>query len=144
MDRKDWALLVITAAKERPLSPVQLQKSLFLLSQELTAQEKQCAHFYEFVPYDYGPFASEIYSDAELLEAEGQAKIVRPHNSYRQYQLTPEGLERAEALRATLSPSALSYLDKVVDWVQQLSFDALVKAIYKAYPEMKANSVFRD
>ena len=45
----------------------------------------------------------------------------------------------AQRLRA-----ALDYLDRVVPWVQSLSFDALVRAIYKEYPHMAQNSVFRS
>ena len=34
MDRKDWTLLAIAAAKGEPLDPAQLQKSLFVLGPE--------------------------------------------------------------------------------------------------------------
>jgi len=39
---------------------------------------------------------------------------------------------------------AVAYLREVVPWAQSLSFNELVRAIYEAYPEPRANSVFRD
>ena len=50
LDRKDWALLAIANAGHGvSLSPVQLQKSLFLLGRELGS--KVGANFYDFQPY---------------------------------------------------------------------------------------------
>jgi len=43
-----------------------------------------------------------------------------------------------------LSDEVRKYLDDVVEWTRSLSFTELVKAIYQDYPDMKANSVFRD
>lgn len=144
MRREDWTLLVIAAGGSGRLSPVKLQKSLFLLGKELSGSQLQCGDFYDFQAYDYGPFAREIYSDAEFLESQDLVSISRPINSYRRYRITTEGLQRAGELRSQLTTQAASYLDEVVQWTQRLPFDVLISAIYKAYPDMKVNSVFRD
>jgi hypothetical protein len=39
MTRKDWTLLVIAASEKKPLQPVHLQKSLFLLARNLSLGE---------------------------------------------------------------------------------------------------------
>src|SRR5436190_18669612 len=78
MEPKDWTLLVISAADSRGLSPVQLQKSLFLLERRLSEEapaEKLGESFYEFVPYNYGPFDVKVYQDAEALEERGLVTI---------------------------------------------------------------------
>ena len=143
MDRRDWNLLVIAAGRQ-PLSPVQLQKALFLLGQELTPQQRGSADFYKFRPYDYGPFASEIYRDAEALQTESLVKIeLQPGRRLRSYEASEIGRRRAKELRSQLDDVARSYLDKVVNWVQSVPFDSLVGAIYKAYPKMAANSIFQ-
>lgn len=36
------------------------------------------------------------------------------------------------------------YIGKVSTFVRTRSFNDLVSAIYKAFPEMKANSIFRE
>lgn len=145
MDRKDWALLVVAAADGGPISPVQLQKALFLITQNLQpAQRKTSSGFYKFTPYDYGPFDGAAYRDAEALERDGLVEITAPPHQHREYCATQAGLDRAEQLRRDLSPNVVEYLDKVVAWVRSLSFTDLVRAIYRVYPEMRANSVFRD
>ena len=142
---KDWTLLVIAASPEKPLQPVHLQKALFLLDRNLSRAQLQVNAFYEFEPYDYGPFCSDIYSDAEELCHEGLVHIDQPlWLSYRQYLATHPGQARAVELRETLTHDATAYLDTVVRWVTSLSFRYLIAAIYKAYPAMKVNSVFKD
>lgn len=141
---KDWTLLVIAAAKGEPLSPVQLQKSLFLIGQNLTAAQRKSRQFYEFKPYDYGPFSAAIYSDATLLASERLIEISAQTASYRVYVSTNEGIERATAFRSGLDEIAVKYLDAVVNWARHNSFESLIKSIYKTYPEMRRNSIFRQ
>jgi hypothetical protein len=60
MKRNDWLLLAVAAAKDDGLDPVQLQKSLFLLSEK---RRDVGTKFHEFEPHNYGPFSKEIYTD---------------------------------------------------------------------------------
>lgn len=140
MSPKDWTLLVIAAAGGRALSPVQLQKALFLIGEKLVLPPSDR---YEFEPYDYGPFCARVYSDAEQLERDGFVEIGygRP---YRLYCATPEGIDRADSLRKQLESRERAYLDEVVSFVRRLTFKQLVEAVYAAYPRMRANSVYRS
>jgi len=140
---KDWTLLVVAAAGGRSVSPVQLQKTLFLLSKNLSAADLKVERLYDFQPYDYGPFDYAVYHDAENLEAEGLIVIDQAGSRFRSYRATDEGLKRAGQLRANLKPSVSAYLATIVGWVSKLTFNQLIEAIYKAYPEMAKNSVFR-
>ena len=49
---------------------------------------------------------------------------------------------KAAELSAGIDEPVMSYIKEVSKFVRALSFADLVSAIYKAYPEMKANSVF--
>ena len=49
MTRQDWLLLVLAAAGGKPLSPLQLQKSLFLVGHDLA--KLVGAGFYTFRPF---------------------------------------------------------------------------------------------
>lgn len=141
MERKDWTLLVINAAGPSGLSPVQLQKSLFLIGENLRSEVGES--FYQFVPYNYGPFDPAVYADADRLILENLVKSVRVESkTWAYYVVTTEGEEKATELRAQISPRAFKYITSVVDWVQRLSFAQLLSAIYAAYPKYKANSVF--
>lgn len=99
--------------------------------------------FYDFVPYNYGPFDKAIYSDAEALEAEGLVFIDRESMSTPRYVITGEGAKRARELSRNAEKKATKYLEEIVDWCRSRSFPELVRAIYKAFPEYKRNSVFQ-
>lgn len=142
LENREIMLLVITAAGSTGLTPVQLMKSVFLISR--SGLPEVPTHFYSFVPYDYGPFNPDVYRDVEALESEGI--VVEVHDagrSWPKYVITPAGLERAEELRSQVGPQFSAYIDKVVVWVKSLTFSALLRAIYAKYPEMRENSVFQ-
>src|SRR5262245_7110471 len=127
---KDWSLLVIAAALGESVSPVQLQKSLFLIGENLTPTQLGVKKFYTFKPYDYGPFNSTVYSDAETLALDSRIVILNS-GTYRRYVATTSGLAHAEEIRKTLDSVAKGYLDRVVKWVREQSFESLIKSIYK-------------
>ena len=63
--------LVLVIAQEigEVITPIQLQKAVFLVSrEELEGLRKPR---YRFRPYHYGPFSKEIYVDAEELHEQG-------------------------------------------------------------------------
>jgi len=138
-----WVLLALLAARHHALTPVQLQKSLFLLGRRRPKDVGK--GFYNFRPYDYGPFDVAVYTDADHLVAEGLVAVnASEGRSLRRYYLTPKGKTEAEHLAPTVAAGAMQYLRAVVPWSQKLSFNELVRAIYEAYPDMRQNSVFRD
>jgi hypothetical protein len=142
MDRKDWTLLALASANGEPLTPVQLQKSLFILGREMPEQVGE--DFYEFSPYDYGPFCADVYADAGELAANDLAAVEpSPGTRWNTYRATEDGVARARNLSRSV-PAPARYLSDVVGWARKLSFSALVRAVYAKYPEMKANSVFRS
>lgn len=142
MTKKDWTLLVISSCNRKSLQPVHLQKSLFLLERNLTPSQLKVEDFYHFEPYDYGPFCSEIYSDAEKLVDEGYVHVDRPPKlSFQLYSPTEQGIAVANDLKKSLLPEASDYLKKIVQWACSLSFRSLISAIYNKYPDMKINAV---
>ena len=143
LTKKDWTLLALAAANGQPLSPLQLQKILFLLSQNLSSEVGP--HFYHFIPYNYGPFDASVYSDAERLVGEDLvAACTVPGRTWMEYSATKQGIERAEQLKNEMSPVAQNYLPAVVQWTRSLTFTQLLRAIYKAYPQYSVNSVFAN
>jgi hypothetical protein len=124
MERKDWTLLALAAAKGEPLSPVQLQKSLFLLGK--VHARRVGRRFYTFQPYH------------------GLAVVtMAPHGRWSEYRASAEGVARSKAVRAEAPNAAVEYLERAVEWCRSLSFQQLVRAIYAKYPEFRQNSVFR-
>lgn len=141
MERKDFLLLAVAAGKE-PLTPVQLQKSLFLISE---ANLKGApAPLYEFEPYHYGPFCHDIYDDVDSLKDEGLViRVPARSGTWVETVASQAGLNRAAAMEAELDGRAVEHIRAVVQWSQSLSFSNLLRAIYAHYPAYRVNSVFQ-
>ena len=143
MTRDDLILAVLSAASGRPLTPVQLQKAAFLATRNIAGLVDEGPSF-NFEAYDYGPFDRAVYVSAEQLEGEGLAEITRLQSSnWKTYTASPGGLAHGRTVLARMKSEQSGYLETAVDWVLKLSFADLVKSIYEAYPEMRANSIFR-
>jgi hypothetical protein len=139
----EWLLLALSAADAGELSPVQIQKTLFLIGQ--IAPRLVGPDFYVFKAYDYGPFNAQIYSDLEELAQNGLVNIQHsPYRRWPSYSLTPQGLKQAEAIRDAQPAKVTKFVDEVVDWVTSKSFPDLIRSIYLNFPEYRANSVFED
>lgn len=140
--RQELVLAAMVAGSTGPeLSPVQAQKLFFLI-------DKNAAHLvggphYNFQPYDYGPFDAGVYSDLDALELIYGDVEVQRQASYRVYRLTAQGQRKAAIALAHMNPSAVDYLGRLKDWIKSLGFRDLVSAIYRDYPDMRANSIFR-
>lgn len=143
MNRKNWLLLTIAAAGGDTLSPVQLQKSMFLLGEK---ERKEVGKgFYKFVPYAYGPFCVDLYRDAEELESKGLVSIHQIMSGrWKEYRVTPEGSEKAEKIRTKVNEQAFNTLVDTVDHVRALSFNELLREVYRDYPYYSKKSVFQD
>lgn len=144
MNPTDTTLLAIACAP-RPLQPVQLQKSLFLLARKTPRDMLAEGARYDFKAYDYGPFDSQIYNDAEQLEQQGLVTIRKPPETrYKEFTATAAGKARADLLKQEMAPQVYNYLRDLVTYTQSVTFNQLVGAIYREFPDMKENSVFRD
>jgi len=141
MDRRAIVLAALSPARGGAHTPVQVQKLLFLV-------DKKVAHlvggpFFDFQPYHYGPFDRRVYDEIEALATVGQADI-RRGSPWKEYLLTPEGQQRGEEIFSGLHPEAQTFIDSASRFVRSLSFQDLVQAIYKAFPDMRECSVFQD
>ncbi|MEI8061338.1 MAG: hypothetical protein WCG99_03545 [Candidatus Berkelbacteria bacterium] len=142
MKKEKLLLLVLDAAGDKGLSPVQLQKSVFLIQQSIPSQSKEK---YAFAPYNYGPFDKHIYLDADELSSNGLVSKERcPDRSWQKYCVTDEGKTSAKAVASAEDEKIVRFVGKIVSWVQSLTFEQLLASVYKKYPEYKINSVFRN
>lgn len=143
MKKEDFLLLVVAAGKDEPLTPVQLQKSLFLIGEQGIPEIPE--EFYDFQPYHYGPFDVRVYQDADTLKEDGMVlRFKSDSGNWANTVATYSGRKRAEQLKSQMDPAVVQYIENVVDWAQSMNFRELVAAIYQAYPEYRENSVFQD
>ena len=143
MDRANYVLASMSPANMDDFSPVQVQKLFFLLDRN-NADHTEGPHF-NFIPYDYGPFDSEVYKQLRELE---RSELVNVNGSNRQpsrtYRLTSAGQKQGLEQFSEFSIEVQEYITETVKFVRSVSFSELVSSIYNAYPEMKVNSVFVD
>ena len=68
----------------------------------------------------------------------------QPGTRWRTFSATEAGIAVGKRYAEVLTGEQQIVLGKIVKLVRSLSFNGLVSAIYKAYPPMRARSVFRD
>lgn len=142
LTRQDWLLLTLSRSPDGAMSPVQIQKALFLFGQEVGGSAG--TRFYSFVPYDYGPFDSAIYVDLRRMMHDGRVRGEWSEGrSWRNYTLTGHGRQAAHVLENEADDRLVEFLGRIVVWVKGRSFSDLLRSVYAAYPEFAVNSVFR-
>lgn len=144
--RQKMVLAGLSAVPDSSFEPVQIQKLLFLMDENV-ADEMNGKQF-AFEPYDYGPFDKAVYTELEALRKRGLVDITSQLSSLsvtpRTYSLTYAGQRQGEEVIASLPDYVQKYLRKLSEWVRSLSFAELVGAVYRAYPDMRANSIFQE
>jgi len=140
MNRKELILVGLAPAIGTFHSPVQVQKLFFLIDRNLA--DALNGPFFNFQPYNYGPFDKNVYEILEELTREGLIEI-DSSRTWKEYRLTEKGQSEGNLLLESLPKKVNDYICQASDFVRKLSFTQLISSIYKAYPEMKANSVFQ-
>ncbi len=140
MNKKELLISALASGASEEFSPVQLQKLIFLIDSELSPQVGGA--YFHFKPYHYGPFDVTVYEEFLKLELEGLCHT-KGNGKTRAYMITEPGKKYAKKILNSLSESQKKYISEVARFVQSLAFPQLVSSIYKAYPHMKVNSVFR-
>lgn len=142
MERQELVVLAVSAGGSRVLTPVQLQKSIFLISEANLPGIPDS--LYNFEPYHYGPFDATIYKDADHLHEKGLVlRAPSREGAWTDTMITPDGLQRAIKLQGELDSSTTEKIREIVAHVQSLSFNELLKDIYDKHPEYQVNSVFQ-
>lgn len=142
VDRRELVLATLaTAGEYATFLPVQVQKIFFLIDRT-AAHLVEGPHF-RFTPYDYGPFDSAVYDVLDSLNANRLVEI-DSSTRYRRYYLNAAGFASGQEALSRLPGPTQQFLRDTVQWVRSLRFDQLVAAIYRDYPDMKVNSIFRS
>jgi len=140
MERADIVLGVLAAGEGTAHTPVQVQKLFFLIDKRLG--KRISGPFFAFKPYFYGPFDRQVYVELEDLAKKGLVEVCFD-GARRTYRLTEAGQQKGRGILATLPEEIASFIENLSSTLRQMSFGELVSAIYRAYPEMRANSVFQ-
>jgi hypothetical protein len=140
MNTDDLVLAVMAPCGGYRFTPVQMQKLLFLIDRQIP-EHVGGPHFH-FEPYHYGPFDTEVYRRLDELASRGLVAIDRTC-SPRTFALTPDGEAWGKAALGKLREPIRDFIARTSSFVRNQTFSSLVSAIYKAFPEMRENSVFQ-
>lgn len=142
MEKEEYITIIMSFSEGAEYTPIQLQKLFFLLDKNIG--DKIGGPFFNFMPYHYGPFDKEVYTCISRLK--NKNLIIESFDiddNIRRYKLSINGQKMGENLQNKLNLSYHNYIRKIDKFVRKLSFSDLILSIYKAYPEMKANSIFK-
>jgi len=140
MSKAHWPLVALLKSPDKKLTPVQIQKTIFLFAQNIPDTIGHDA--YKFKPYNYGPFDPAIYRDLEGAIEAGHVEPLPTSRGWDEYRITALGERIAQETLADVSPDAEQYISRITNWVRTTSFRELLTAIYKAYPAYAKRSVF--
>jgi len=142
LTRQELVLAALAAGgRYAVFSPAQVQKLFFLIDRE--APHWVGGPHFDFKPYDYGPFDRAVYEMLAMLSNEGLVDIDQS-GWYRTYSLSEPGFALGSGHLRQVEAPAAAYIQQAAAWVRSLDFKSLVSSIYAKYPEMKANSIFRE
>ena len=135
MNKKDLILHVLSLAENRSLSPVQIQKLLFLIDERIS-HSIIGGKFFNFKPYDFGPFDKQIYIELDSLITDGLIDV--------------EYIEKVKyfhlkdiSLSTQINSEINDKIKNLCAFVKKCSFKELLTAIYNEYPSMAVNTVFK-
>ncbi len=139
---KQKTLLAFLAADTNAADPIRIMKGMFLISMKAPSKWLQADERYTFKPFDYGPCSFEIYDDLRYLEEKGFITSRQKANeSWKRFQITVKGVTTSNTLK--LNENLDSYISRLRQFVDSLSFSQLLKTVYKEFPTYAVNSVFR-
>lgn len=107
-----------------------LMKYLFLVQMEGSSTRRR---FYHFVPYHYGPFAKELYTDLEKLQNEGLVRV-ESNPEEEKTKITLADPARIDGELARLPDDLKQDVAAIIESYGDLDHNALLKTVYEKYP----------
>lgn len=142
--RPRLALLALVARSQQyhpePIGITSLMKYAFLAQMQGNTLSQPANRLYDFVPYHFGPFTQDLYTDLEVLEAEGWVTVERATNGFFDtservdISLSSERTDEVESALAKLSDAERADLETVIEKYGDLSHNELLHTVYAQYP----------
>jgi len=133
MNRERVVLHALHLAR-KPVEKLALVKLLFLVRRETAVGD--AIPFYDFVPYQYGPFSFVLYNDLRRL---GKAGLVRETKDTVELAPESESQEAFLALKKTVRDAVTGILSQY----GELSSEKVMEYVYDRYPWFASRSKLR-
>lgn len=149
MNRTLLPLALMYAGDGEPIEGrTRLQKMVFLMQQRFQEDGEEFIYSdgYDFVPYDYGPFAAGLYDDLDDLEGdlvESREEPIREGKTKYIYEITEDG---QEFIKQHLSDGEVRRILALAADIKKEYNDVwlseLIEDVYSRYPEFAENSIY--
>ena len=130
---REKIILNLLTQVAKPLSRTVFVKLSFLLRHETTL--KDAPSFYDFVPYNFGPFSFTLYWELERLRQYGYVTIQEEHVA-----LCEPNLGQSCRKAQDLPASTIAAVAQIIRRYGRRSQKALVSDVYRRYPWFALNS----
>ena len=126
-----------------------LQKMVFLMQQKLEERDQDPLESddYEFIPYDYGPFAKELYSDLESLShhemiRSSESSLGSGKTKY-DYEIKNAGEDFvSDQIPQEDAQIILDLAEEIKSEYNKMILSDLIDDVYSQYPEYAENSIY--
>jgi type I restriction enzyme S subunit len=115
-----------------------LMKYVFLFQMEGVAKRR----LYQFIPYHYGPFAKELYTDLETLQEQGLIAVDDSDEDKTRISLFNS--EVVEAELAELPADLQADIEAIIDSYGDLDLTSLLATVYEKYPAYAKKSKLKQ
>jgi uncharacterized protein YwgA len=146
IDRQLLPLVLMDANDEQPIEGrTRLQKMVFLMQQEFAERDEPLPGEYQYIPYDYGPFAKKLYDDIDDLSdrhvIDEDPETIEDGKVKYYYRLG----RRGDDFLHEWPDSDVKRVRKVAERIKRdfndMPLPQLLDHVYTQYPEYAENSV---
>ncbi len=136
--------LLMANSGEKIEGRTRMQKLVFLMQEEYN-QADRLPGTYTYVPYDYGPFARDLYDDLDRLEEQGVIEEEREQMADGSYKYNYVLTDKANQYLSRFSEEELETTRRLAEQIKSEFNDTrlpkLLDYVYSEYPEYAENSV---
>lgn len=139
----DWVLaFLFLGIKENEENKPVVQGSLMLFKQFFVFVKEikpDLETYFDFVPYDYGPYSFKLKDTLDALESSGFIRTEKHENDI-DYYLTEKGLVKAKESLTKINQEIIDRIKKLRNDGARLGYFKVLQHIYSKYPEYTTGS----
>lgn len=137
-------ILLLFSKQPRIIGKTRLQKLIFLMDRKILDKS-----YFDFEPYKFGPYSSKLLAAMDELMELGLIKeqineYCEPDKYVTEYEISADGLERADQLIQKINPTKLVQIEEMVHQHGYNEIDSILHHVYVTYPDFTENSIIKD
>lgn len=143
---EEWVLIFLYAGHDRAAKKpaingmLMFTKQFFVFVKEV---KNDLQDYFNFIPYDYGPYSFVLKKIIDDLVVEGYI-VIKKTDDRQDFILTHSGVEKAEILSKNLDQKTKQTLENLRREATQLGYRGVLRYVYSRYPEYTTASKIRE